>query len=155
VRKLDPRRGRNCESPVGSRNRICTPHTGSILALCRVGFAALGLGDVDEAQRTQCKALEQAHASAAISLELLALSGVGAVLCEPGELEQAATMLSFALGHEQLPPAYSSAARRALDRVEAELACGAACRGAQRGCRGAPRRPERHPSAPMGQGRRP
>jgi hypothetical protein len=55
------------------------------------------------------------------SLELLALSGVGAVLCKLGELEQAATTLTFALGHEQLPPAYSSAARRALDRVEAVL----------------------------------
>jgi hypothetical protein len=81
----------------------------------------LRLGDVDEAQRTVCKALEQAHAPAAISLEQLALSGVGAVLCELGELEQAATMLSFARGHEQLPPAYNSAALRALDRVEAEL----------------------------------
>src|SRR5712691_1086400 len=55
---------------------------GTITALCRIGFAALALGGVDEAQRTFCVALEQAHASAAISLELLALSGVGAVLRE-------------------------------------------------------------------------
>src|SRR5712691_470135 len=55
---------------------------GTITALCRIGFAALALGGVDEAQRTFCAALEQAHASAAISLELLALSGVGAVLRE-------------------------------------------------------------------------
>lgn len=66
-------------------------------------------------------ALERAHASAAISLELLALSGVGAVLRATGEPEQAATLLTFALGHEQLPPSYSIAARPALEALEAEL----------------------------------
>ncbi len=45
------------------------------------------------------------------SLELLALSGVGAVLRATGEREQAATVRTFALGHEQLPPYYSFAAR--------------------------------------------
>jgi tetratricopeptide (TPR) repeat protein len=95
---------------------------GKIAALCRIGFAALSLGDIDEARRTFRAALEQAHASAAISLELLALSGVGAVLRETGECEQAATMLIFALGHEQLPPSYSFAARPVLEALEAELA---------------------------------
>jgi len=94
---------------------------GKIAALCRIGFAALALGDVDEAQRTFCAALERAHASAAISLELLALSGVGAVLRATGDREQAATVLTFALGHEQLPAAYSFAARPALEALEAEL----------------------------------
>ena len=94
---------------------------GMTAALCRIGFGALALGSVEEAKRTFRAALEQAHASAAISLELLALSGVGAVLRETGEHEQAATMLTFALGHEQLPPSYSIAARPALDALEAEL----------------------------------
>ena len=94
---------------------------GMIAALCRIGFAALALGDIDEAQRTFRAALERAQASAAISLELLALSGVGAVLRETGEREQAATVLTFALGHEQLPPSYSFAARPALEALEAEL----------------------------------
>ncbi|MEJ7792198.1 MAG: adenylate/guanylate cyclase domain-containing protein [Gaiellaceae bacterium] len=94
---------------------------GKIAALCRIGFAALALGDVGEAQWTFREALEQAHASAAISLELLALSGAGAVLREKGEREQAATVLTFALGHEQLPPSYSIAARPALEALEAEL----------------------------------
>jgi len=94
---------------------------GTTAALCRIGFAALALGDLDEAQRSFHAALERAHASAAISLELLALSGVGAVLRETGEREQAATMLTFALGHEQLPPSYSFAARPALEALEAEL----------------------------------
>jgi tetratricopeptide (TPR) repeat protein len=94
---------------------------GMTAALCRIGFGALALGSVEEAQRTFRAALEQAHAAAAISLELLALSGIGAVLSETGECEQAATMLTFALGHEQLPPSYSIAARPVLDALEAEL----------------------------------
>ena len=94
---------------------------GKIAALCRIGFAALALGDVGEAQRTFRGALERAHDSAAISLQLLALSGVGALLRETGEREQAATVLTFALGHEQLPPSYSFAARPALEALEAEL----------------------------------
>jgi predicted ATPase/class 3 adenylate cyclase len=94
---------------------------GMIAALCRIGFAALALGDVGEAQRVFVAALERAHASAAISLELLALSGVGAVLRAIGERERAATVLTFALGHEQLPPSYSITARPALEALEAEL----------------------------------
>jgi len=95
---------------------------GMIAALCRIGFAALALGDVDEAKRTFRAALEQAHASAAISLELLALSGVGATLAEdPSEQRRAAVLLTFALGHEQLPPSYSFAARPALEHLEEEL----------------------------------
>ena len=94
---------------------------GMIAALCRIGFAALALGGVDEAQRSFHAALERAHAAAAISLELLALSGVGAVLGATGERERAATVLTFALGHEQLPPAYSITARPALEALEAEL----------------------------------
>jgi len=94
---------------------------GMITALCRIGFAALALGDFVEATENLRGALERAHAAEAISLELLALSGIGAVLGETGRREQAATMLIFTLGHEQLPPAYSFAARPALDRVEAEL----------------------------------
>jgi predicted ATPase/class 3 adenylate cyclase len=94
---------------------------GTIAALCRIGFATLALEDLDEAQRTFRAALERAHASAAISLELLALSGVGAVLRVTGEAEQAATVLIFALGHEQLPPSYGIAARPALEALEADL----------------------------------
>jgi hypothetical protein len=77
---------------------------GMIAALWRIGFA---LGRVDEAQRTLRSAL--------------AMSGVGAVLRATGEREQAAKMLTFALGHEQLPPSYSITARPALEALEAEL----------------------------------
>jgi predicted ATPase/class 3 adenylate cyclase len=95
---------------------------GTIAALCRIGFAALALGDPAEAADNLRMALERAHASEAISLELLALSGIGAVLAETDGREQAAVMLIFALGHESLPSAYGFAARPALQKLEAELA---------------------------------
>jgi len=95
---------------------------GLIVALCRIGFAALALGDGAEARDRFGEALESAHASQAVSLELLALSGVGACLAEdPAEQERAAVVLTFVLGHEQLPASYAYAARPALDRLEAEL----------------------------------
>jgi predicted ATPase/class 3 adenylate cyclase len=95
---------------------------GMIAVLCRIGFAALALGDVGEARERFDEALERAHSSQAISLELFALSGIGACLAEdPAEREQAAVVLTFALGHEQLPQSYAYPARPALDRLEAEL----------------------------------
>jgi tetratricopeptide (TPR) repeat protein len=95
---------------------------GVIAALCRIGFAALALGDGVEARERFEVALERAHAAQAISLELLALSGIGACLAtDPAEEERAAVTLTFALGHEQLPASYAIAARPALDRLEAEL----------------------------------
>jgi len=95
---------------------------GLITALCRIGFAALALGDGAEARERFEAALERAHAAQAISLELLALSGIGACLAtDPAEEERAAVTLTFALGHEQLPASYAIAARPVLDRLEAEL----------------------------------
>ena len=95
---------------------------GVIAVLCRIGFAALALGDAAEARERFGEALERAHVSQAISLELLALSGIGACLAEdPAEQERAAVVLTFAMGHERLPQSYASAARPALDRLESEL----------------------------------
>ncbi len=62
------------------------------------------------------------HNAQAVSLELLALSGIGECLAEdPAEQVRAAVILTFVMGHEQLPPSYSYAARPALKRLEAEL----------------------------------
>jgi predicted ATPase len=95
---------------------------GLITVLCRIGFAELALGDGAEARERFGEALERAHDAQAVSLELLALSGVGACFAEdPAEQERAAMILTFAIGHEQLPPSYAFAARPALDRLEAEL----------------------------------
>jgi tetratricopeptide (TPR) repeat protein len=95
---------------------------GLITALCRIGFAALALGDGAEARERFGEALERARDAQAVSLELLALSGIGACLAEdPKERERAAAILTFALRHEQLPKSYAFAARRALARLEAEL----------------------------------
>jgi tetratricopeptide (TPR) repeat protein len=95
---------------------------GLITALCRIGFAALALGDGTEARERFDDALERARDAQAVSLELLALSGIGACLAEdPAEQERAVVILTFAMGHEQLPASYAFAARPALDRLEAEL----------------------------------
>jgi tetratricopeptide (TPR) repeat protein len=95
---------------------------GLITALCRIGFAALALGDGVEARERFDEALERAVATQAISLELLALSGIGACLAEDSsEQERAAVILTFALDHEQLPASYAFAARPTLTRLEAEL----------------------------------
>ena len=56
---------------------------GMIAALCRIGFAALALGDVDEAQRSLHAALERAHVSGAISLDLFAVLFGGATALLP------------------------------------------------------------------------
>src|SRR5205807_6442241 len=83
---------------------------------------ALAVGDGAEARARFGTALERAHASQAVSLELLALSGIGACLAEdPAEQGRAAVVLTFAMGHEQLPPSYAFAARPALEALEAEL----------------------------------
>jgi ATP/maltotriose-dependent transcriptional regulator MalT len=108
------RAGYEAFSEVGNR-------WGMIAALCRIGFPALALGDEEEAARCFGDALERAYASEAISLELLALSGVGALLERRGEPVRAAIVLTFALGHEQLPGAYGFPARPALNRLEADL----------------------------------
>jgi len=95
---------------------------GLIAALCRIGFAALALGDSAEARERFEEALDRARVAQAISLELLALSGIGACLAEDSsEQERAAVILTFALGHEQLPASYAFTARPALTRLEAEL----------------------------------
>ena len=95
---------------------------GLMIALCRIGFAELALGDGGQPREHFGEALERAHDAQAVSLELLALSGVGACLAEdPAEQERAAVILTFALGHEQLPASYALTARPALDRLEAEL----------------------------------
>src|SRR4029079_7201868 len=95
---------------------------GLITALCRIGFAALALRDGSEARDCFGEALDRAHNAQAVSLELLALSGIGACLAEdPAERERAAVILMFAMGHEQLPPSYAFAARPGLERLEAEL----------------------------------
>ncbi len=55
---------------------------GLITALCRIGFAELALGDGADARERFGEALERARDARAVSLELLALTGVGACLAE-------------------------------------------------------------------------
>jgi len=94
---------------------------GMISGLCRMGFAEMAVGTTAESREHFFDALGRARESKAISLQLLALSGIGALLAKQGDSERAALLLTFALGHEQLPAAYGFAARPALDALEATL----------------------------------
>ena len=92
-----------------------------ISGLCRMGFAEMAVGTTAKSREHFFDALGRARESKAISLQLLALSGIGALLAKQGDSERAALLLTFALGHEQLPAAYGFAARPALDALEATL----------------------------------
>jgi len=94
---------------------------GMMTGLCRIGFAELSLGRPADAREHLFDALRRARESRALSLELLALSGIGALLAADGEHERAALLLTASLGHEQMPGAYGFAARPALDELEATL----------------------------------
>jgi hypothetical protein len=94
---------------------------GVISALCRMGFAAVGLGEFDEARRHLQRALEHAQQSQAQSLVLHALSGSGVLLAREGDTTRAAQILLFSLNHPGLPAAYRMAAQPDLDVLEAEL----------------------------------
>jgi predicted ATPase/class 3 adenylate cyclase/tetratricopeptide (TPR) repeat protein len=95
---------------------------GMIGAACRVGFALVALGDGGGARERFRWALEQAQATEAKSLALLALSGVGVLLAQEGEEGRAAELLTFVFGYPGYPPFYFITSRPELDRLEAELA---------------------------------
>jgi predicted ATPase/class 3 adenylate cyclase len=95
---------------------------GMIGAACRVGFALVAIGDSDGARERLRWALEQARATEAKSLALLALSGVGVLLAREGEESRAVELLTFVLGSPGFPPFYFITARPELDRLEAGLA---------------------------------
>ena len=95
---------------------------GMIGAACRVGFALVALGDGGGARERLRWALEQAQATEAKSLALLALSGVGVLLAREGEERRAVELLTFVFGYPGFPPFYFITSRPELDRLEAELA---------------------------------
>jgi len=95
---------------------------GMIGAACRVGFALVALGDSDGARERLRWALEQAQATEAKSLALLALSGVGVLLAREGEQSRAVELLMFVFGYPGFPPFYFITSRPELARLEAELA---------------------------------
>jgi tetratricopeptide (TPR) repeat protein len=94
---------------------------GMIGAACRVGFALVALGDAEAAKERFRWALEQAQATEAKSLALIALSGVGVLLAREGEERRAAELLTFVFGYPGFPPIYLIMVQPELDRLEAEL----------------------------------
>jgi tetratricopeptide (TPR) repeat protein len=94
---------------------------GMIGAACRVGFALVALGNPNGARERFGWALDQAQATGAKSLALLALSGVGVLLAREGDKRRAFELLTFVFGCPGFPPFYFITAKPELDRLEAEL----------------------------------
>jgi tetratricopeptide (TPR) repeat protein len=94
---------------------------GVISALCRIGFAAVGLGEFDEARQHFQRGLELGQQSHAQSLVLHALSGAGVLLAKEGHTARAAEILLFSLHHPGMPASYRMVAQPALDALKAEL----------------------------------
>ena len=95
---------------------------GMIGAASRMGFALVALGDSNGARERFRWALEQAQATEAKSLALLALSGVGVLLAREGDERRSAELLTFVFGYPGFPPFYFITAQPELDRLEAGLA---------------------------------
>jgi predicted ATPase/class 3 adenylate cyclase len=94
---------------------------GMIGAASRVGFAFVALGDAKAGRKQFRWALDQAQATEAKSLALLALSGVGVLLAREGDKYRAAELLSFVFGYPGFPPFYFITAKPDLERLEAVL----------------------------------
>jgi tetratricopeptide (TPR) repeat protein len=94
---------------------------GMIGAASRVGFALVALGDLDSARERFRWSLEQARATEAKSLALLALSGVGVLLSRDGDKRRAAELLSFVFACPGFPPFYFITSKPELERLEVEL----------------------------------
>jgi predicted ATPase len=92
-------------------------------ALSRASLSAFGLGDYSEALRlghAGYEAFGEANHRWGLITALCRI-GCAELALGKGAQERAAVILTFAIGHEQLPPSYAFAARPALDRLEAEL----------------------------------
>ena len=94
---------------------------GMIGAASRIGFASIALGDFDGARERLRWALEQAQATEAKSMALLAVSGVGVLLARERDARRAAELLTFVFGYPGFPPFYFITARPDLERLEVEL----------------------------------
>lgn len=97
---------------------------GVTIALCRWGFAAVGIGDLAQATRVFTDALKRAREAHLGGLAVLAVSGHGIVLSRGGQPERAAAILHATLAVAGLPSSYRLPAEvelAALDsRVTAE-----------------------------------
>jgi hypothetical protein len=85
---------------------------GMCTSLCRLGFAAIGLGDLAGAERHCRDALRLAWDSQIVPLTLYALAGLAGVAARRGAQARAAELFSLVQGHPQMPALYLDLALR-------------------------------------------
>lgn len=90
-------------------------------SLCRIGFAALGLGRRGEARTCFREALELAASMQHVPLILYSLAGMACLMAEEGKEAQAVELLTMVEEHAQTPPIYLDIAARWFSDIEARL----------------------------------
>jgi hypothetical protein len=90
-------------------------------SLCRIGFAALGLGRSGEAGSCFHKALEFAAGMRHVPLILYSLAGMASLLVEEGEEARAVELLTMVEEHPQTPPIYLDVAARWFSDIGTRL----------------------------------
>jgi serine/threonine protein kinase/tetratricopeptide (TPR) repeat protein len=98
-------------SSIGHRRGIGT-------SLCRIGYGALGLGEVEEAEEVFFNAFERARTYQDIPLTLYALAGIAGVLGRQEETGYAVELLSLVIQHPVTPAVYREIAESEMERIK-------------------------------------
>ncbi|MFU8771576.1 MAG: ATP-binding protein, partial [Anaerolineales bacterium] len=88
---------------------------------CRIGFALLELGELEQAKSHFLDALKLAQDIQHIPLQLYALAGVGNLLALQNQLERAVELLTLVQTHPKTPSPYRELAERRLPDLQASM----------------------------------
>jgi predicted ATPase/class 3 adenylate cyclase len=91
------------------------------IALCRIGFPTLALGNVDEARILFTDALERAKEYTMESMALYAIGGLASVLAREGLYAEAYDLFAFFLGHPMTAAIYKDMVDPFVQDVLSEL----------------------------------
>jgi hypothetical protein len=94
---------------------------GTALALCRVGMAHVGLGNLDDGRRRFVDAYEVARAAEIGYLETYALAGLTVLLRRQGDIRRALRILGAILDDPEFPGLYKRQFEPEYDAMIAEL----------------------------------
>ncbi len=90
------------------------------LTYCRLIFAYLGLGEVEQAKRSLITALEQSGQEQMLPIILYALAGAASIFAAQGEARAALELFYFVRRHPQTPGAFLMQARQWMEGLEEE-----------------------------------
>jgi hypothetical protein len=89
---------------------------------CRIGFAALKLGNNEEAVACFLKTLRKSGEVGTIVLPLYALLGLGCAALDRDDIERALDLLGYCLEHPLLPGAYKQVSEDWVGELKAQVA---------------------------------